>query len=307
MSRRAVSAASRCARRSVIERALVLLAPGDQPIGDNGRVPDLHLTSATNPRLKALVGLRKRRTREAEGVTLVEGYDELALALAAGVRPRVLYVCTNLMLDAPRQQDVVHTARQAGAEIVTVARAAFEKVAYREGPDGFLAVVPSVQAHPQELDLPQNPLLLVGEGIEKPGNLGAMLRTADAVGVDGVIAAEPVTDWGNPNVVRGSKGTVFSVPVAAATTADTLEWLRESGIPLVAATPDTDVMHTDVDYTAGVAVAVGTEKYGLSDDMLDAATTRVRIPMVGQVNSLNVATSAAILLYEAMRQRGVRG
>lgn len=270
-------------------------------------MPDLHLTSATNPRLKGLVALRKRRTRENEGVTLVEGYEELGLALDAGVRPRALYTCEELMLDAPRQQDAVDAARAAGAEIVTVARPAFEKVAYREGPDGFLAVVPSVQAHPRELDLPESPLLLVGEGIEKPGNLGAMLRTADAVGVDGVIAADPVTDWGNPNVVRGSKGTVFSVPVAAASTSETLTWLREKNIPLIAATPDTDVMHTDVDYTGPVAIAVGTEKYGLTDEALDAATTRVRIPMVGQVNSLNVATSAAVLLYEAMRQRGIRG
>lgn len=270
-------------------------------------MPDLHLTSATNPRLKSLVGLRKRRTREAEGLTLVEGYEELGLALDAGVRPRALYVCEELMLDPLRQHDVIDAARAAGAEVVTVARTAFERTAYREGPDGFLAVVPSVNAHPRELDLPENPLLLVAEGVEKPGNLGAMLRTADAVGVDGVIAADPVTDWGNPNVVRGSKGTVFSVPVAAAPTAETLEWLRDNGIPLIAATPDTDVMHTDVDYRGPAAIAVGTEKYGLTDAVLDAATTRVRIPMVGQVNSLNVATSAAILLYEAMRQRGVRG
>lgn len=269
-------------------------------------VPDLHLTSASNPRLKGLIGLRKRRTREQEGVTLLEGYDELGLALDAGVRPRTLYICHELMLDAGRQQDVVETARDAGAEVVTVARQAFEKVAYREGPDGFLAVVPSVQAHPRDLDLPDNPLLLIGEGIEKPGNLGAMLRTADAVGVDGVIAADPVTDWGNPNVVRGSKGTVFSVPVASASTQETLDWLAEQGIPLMAATPDTATFHTDVDYTGPVAIAVGTEKYGLTDEMLQAARTKVRIPMVGKVNSLNVATSAAVLMYEAMRQRNVK-
>lgn len=270
-------------------------------------VSDLHLTSASNPRLKSLVGLRKRHTRESEGVTLIEGYEELALAVEAGVRPRTVFVCDELMLDADRQWRLVERVRTDGAEIVTVARTAFEKVAYREGPDGFLAVVPGVQAHPRALDLPENPLLLVAEGVEKPGNLGAMLRTADAVGVDGVIAADPVTDWGNPNVVRGSKGTVFSVPVAAASTEETLAWLVERGIPLVAATPDTDVMHTDVDYTGPVALAVGTEKYGLSDEMLDAASMRVRIPMVGRVNSLNVATSAAILLYEAMRQRDITG
>ena len=264
---------------------------------------DLHLTSATNPRLKGLVGLRKRRTRENEGVTLLEGYEELSLALDAGVRPRALYTCDDLMLDADRQQDVVDAARAAGAEIVTVARAAFEKVAYREGPDGFLAVVPSVQAHPRELDLPESPLLLVAEGVEKPGNLGAMLRTADAVGVDGVIAADPVTDWGNPNVIRSSKGTVFSVPVAAATTEEAWAWLAAHDVEIIATTPDTQVEHTDVDLTGAVAVAVGSEKYGLTDIALERAQHHVRIPMVGRANSLNVATSAAIVVYEAVRQR----
>ena len=164
-------------------------------------------------------------------------------------------------------------------------------------------------ALPADLDdlLGSIPLVLVCQGVEKPGNLGAILRTADAAGVSAVVAADPVTDWGNPNVVRGSKGTVFSVPVAAAPTSETLEWLRDKNIPLIATTPDTDVMHTDIDLSGPVAVAVGTEKYGLTDEMLGAATSRVRIPMVGQVNSLNVATSAAIVLYEAMRQRGVRG
>ena len=270
-------------------------------------MPDLHLTSATNPRLKSLIALRKRRVRDAQGVTLVEGYEELALALEAGVRPHALYVCHDLMFDSARQQDVVETARAAGAQIVTVERGAFEKVAYREGPDGFLAVVPGVGSSPNELELPDNPLLLIAEGVEKPGNLGAMLRTADAVGAHGVIAVDPVTDWGNPNIVRGSKGTVFSVPVASATLDETLAFLTHRKIPLIATTPDTDVMHTDLDYTGAVAIAVGTEKYGLTDAALAAADQRVRIPMVGEVNSLNVATSAAIVLYEVIRQRGVRG
>ncbi|KNX39019.1 TrmH family RNA methyltransferase [Luteipulveratus halotolerans] len=267
---------------------------------------ELVITSPSNPRLKALVALRRRRTREQEGLTLLEGYDELALALDAGVVPRTLFSCPELMLDPGLQDDVVRRVAALGAETVRLSRAAFEKVAYREGPDGFLAVVPSIDRTPRELDLPAEPLLLVAEGVEKPGNLGAMLRTADAAGADAVIAADPVTDWGNPNVVRGSKGTVFSMPVASAPTADTLTWLAERGVPLLAATPDTETLHTDVDLTGPVAIAVGTEKYGLTDAVLDAATHRVRIPMAGLVNSLNVATSAAILLYEAVRQRAIR-
>lgn len=261
------------------------------------------ITSAANPRLKALVGLRRRRRREETGHTLLEGYDELALALEAGVRPLELYTCEDLMADPAAQRDVVRAARAAGADLVRLSRSAFEKVAYREGADGFLAVVPAVGATPRELALPDAPLVLIAEGVEKPGNLGAMLRTADAAGVDAVVAADPVTDWGNPNVVRSSKGTVFSVPVATATTQDTFAWARERGVRVVAATPAATSLHTEVDLSGPVAVAVGTEKQGLTDEALGAADILIRIPMSGKANSLNVATSAAIVLYEAVRQR----
>lgn len=266
---------------------------------------DLLITSPTNPRLKALASLRRRRHREQTGQTLVEGYEELALALAAGVVPEAVYWCPELMLDPAAQTGVVDEVRARGVETVRVSRAAFEKTAYREGPDGFLAVVPSVARRCSDLDLGPDALVLVCEGIEKPGNLGAMLRTADSAGVDAVVAADPVTDWGNPNLVRASKGTVFSVPVASDPTTEALAWLDARGIALVATTPDTDVLHTEVDYTGPVAVAVGTEKYGLTDEVLHHAAHTVRIPMVGKANSLNVATSAAIVVYEAVRQRGL--
>ncbi|AKT50619.1 TrmH family RNA methyltransferase [Arsenicicoccus sp. oral taxon 190] len=264
---------------------------------------ELVITSAANPRLRALSGLRRRRAREESGVTLLEGYEELELALSAGIRPLTLYHCPELMLDPAAQAAVVRQVAASGAEVVRLGRAAFEKVAYREGPDGFLAVVASVVRGIDELPLPADPFLLVCEGVEKPGNLGAMLRTADAAGVDAVVAADPVTDWGNPNLVRASKGTVFSVPVATASTADTLRACHERGVLVVAATPDTDVEYTDVDFTGPVAIAVGAEKTGLTDSFLDAADVRVRIPMTGRANSLNVATSAAIVIYEAVRQR----
>lgn len=218
-----------------------------------------------------------------------------------------LFVCDELMASPADQQDVVTAAVAGGAELVELSRGAFEKVAYREGADGFLAIVPAVGMALPELPLLSDPLIVVAEGVEKPGNLGAMLRTADAAGVDAVIAADPVTDWGNPNVVRASKGTVFSVPVAAATTEATVGWLVAHDVRLVATTPDTDTLHSDVDLTGPVAIAVGTEKHGLTDAVLDAADVKVRIPMVGKANSLNVSTSAAIVLYEAVRQRGVRG
>jgi TrmH family RNA methyltransferase len=278
-------------------------------------VPDLLITSPANPRLKALVGLRRRRTREETGTTLVEGHEELGLALAAGVRPESLFVCPELFSpsghagrqEIGRQEDLVAHARQLGAEVVRLSRAAFEKVAYREGPDGLLAVVPAVGRALSQLDTDDDTMLLVAQGVEKPGNLGAMLRTADAAGVSAVVAADPVTDWGNPNVVRASKGTVFAVPVAAATTAETLAWLSAREVRLVVTTPDTDLLYTDVDLTGPVAVAVGAEKHGADDTLLDAAAYRVRIPMHGKANSLNVAASAAIVLFEARRQRTAGG
>jgi rRNA methylases len=267
---------------------------------------ELIITSPANARLKSLVALRRRRAREDAGLTLIEGYGELSLALDAGVVPRTLYYCPELMLNASVELDVVGRVQALGSDIQQLGRAAFEKVAYREGPDGFLAVVDSVVRTCADLRVGPTPLVLLCQGVEKPGNLGAMLRTADAAGVEAVVAADPVTDWGNPNLVRASKGTVFSVPVASDSTDETLKWLSDNGIELAATTPDTDLDYTDVDYTGPIAIAVGAEKYGLTDEILAAAAYRIRIPMAGRANSLNVAASAAIVIYEAVRQRGRR-
>lgn len=264
---------------------------------------DLTITSPANPRVKAVVALRRRRVRDAEGVTVLDGLEETRLALAAGVVPRSLYLCGELMADPDDAGPLAAHVRSAGGEVVHLSRQVFEKVAYREGPDGVLAIVPTPGGDLAALRLPPTPLVLLCEGVEKPGNLGAMLRTADAAGVAAAIAADPRTDWGNPNVVRASKGTVFAVPVATTETAEAFAWCAEQGIAVVATTPDTDLWHTDVDYTGPVAVAVGAEKTGLTDEALAAATYRVRIPMAGRADSLNVATSAAIVLYEAVRQR----
>jgi TrmH family RNA methyltransferase len=267
------------------------------------RVAPLELTSVSNPRVKQVVALRRRRQRDQLGLILVEGYAELSLALAAGVAPVTLYYCPELVRDQAVVDDLVDAVAATGAEIVRVGARVFEKIAYRESPDGWLAVVPTVPTDLAALRLTTNPLALVCQSVEKPGNLGAMLRTADAVGVTAVVAAQPVTDWGNPNVVRASKGTVFSVPVAAAASADVLAWTKTHSMRVVAATPNTDTVFTDVDFTGPTVVAVGSEKHGLTPEWLAAADVRVRIPMVGRANSLNVATSAAIILYEALRQR----
>jgi len=261
----------------------------------------VEITSPANPRVKQLVALRHRRARDRAGVTLVEGLEELGLALAAGARPVALYVCPELA--GPGAQQMIDRVRDLGAEVIRVSRAVFGKIAYRESPDGWLAVLPAVRTSLAALEPGACPLVLICEGVEKPGNLGAILRTADAAGVAAVIAADPVTDWANPNVVRASKGTVFSVPVASATTDEVFAWLEERGLALVAAAPDGDVLLTDADLSGPTAIAVGSEARGLPAAWLERADARLRIPMFGRADSLNVSASAAILVYEAVRQR----
>lgn len=261
------------------------------------------LTSVANPRVKDLVRLRTRRARDEVGVTLVEGHDELRLALRAGVVPRTLYWAPGLVTSERR--GVVHELADAGVPVVGVSDAVFAKIAYRESPDGLLAVATAPGRSLAELVLRPDALVLVGEGIEKPGNLGAMLRTAEAFGVDAVVAASPVTDFGNPNVVRASKGTVFAVPVAAAPSADVLDWLRGHGLAVVVTTPQGETAIGGADLTGPTAVVVGAESTGVTDLWLRAADARVVIPMQGRVNSLNAATAAALALYEAGRQRGL--
>jgi TrmH family RNA methyltransferase len=224
------------------------------------------------------------------------------MALAAGVNPTAVFHCPELGRAGQLHQLTAHPGL-AAAELVEVTRPVFEKIAYRESPDGWLAVLPAVRTELAALRPGPDPLLLVCDGVEKPGNLGAMLRTADAAGVSAVIATDPGTDWTNPNVVRASKGAVFAVPVATADTVEALAWLAERDIPVLAATPEAVTRYTDLDLRGPLAVAVGEEKHGLSEAWLAAARWRALIPMRGRVDSLNVATSAAILLYEALRQR----
>lgn len=269
-----------------------------------GERPGLDITSLANPRIKHLVALRRRRAREQAGVTLVEGYAEIDLALSAGVAPQALYCCPGLAHGDPLR--VAGRVAAAGGEIVRVSRPVFAKIAYRESPDGWLAVVPIVDTRLDRLQLGAQPLLLICEGVEKPGNLGAILRTADAAGLTAVIATDPVTDWGNANLVRASKGAVFSVPVAAAPSAEVLPWLAARGLTLVAATPDGTVLLGDADLTGPVAIAVGSETHGLSAPWTAQADHTVRIPMFGRADSLNVAAAAAIVVYEAVRQRTTR-
>lgn len=257
------------------------------------------ITSPQNPRVKAIVALRERKERQRSGLMVVEGHDELGVALDSGARPHELYICPPLF----RGGQSALLERVADLPQIEVGERAFEKMAYRENPDGWLATFPLVGLMLAELPLSATPLLVVCETVEKPGNLGAILRTADAAGVDALIATDPLSDWGNPNVVRASKGALFTVPVSSANNRATLDYLRQHGIAVVVATPDAPTRYTDADLRQPCALLVGAEHAGVSRFWLDAADLTVSIPMFGKVNSLNVSAATALLLYEAVRQR----
>ena len=263
------------------------------------------ITSAANPRIKALVRLRERAARDETGRFPVEGYRELSRALDANVPIETLFVCSDLVL-GHNEPALVERARRAGAEVVPVSADPFRKASYRERPEGLLAVAAKFPVGLDRLPRPAAPLLLVVEGIEKPGNLGTMLRTAEAAGATGVIVADPTTDPFNPNVVRASLGTLFAVPLAVADTTEAISYLRSQGIAILAATPAGDVAHWEAAMSRPVALAIGSEQYGLSDEWLAAADQRIVIPMPGSADSLNAAMAAGIVLFEAVRQRKSR-
>jgi TrmH family RNA methyltransferase len=260
------------------------------------------ITSVSNPQIKDLVRLRDRRHRDRSGTFVVEGYRTIARASDAGVAFERLYVCPELFL-GPNEDALIARVAGTGAPVIEVSAEPFRKASYRDRPEGLLAVARQFDTSLEGLDLPDEPLLLVVEAIEKPGNLGTMLRTADAAGCDGVIVCDPTTDPFNPNVVRASTGMLFVVPLAVASTETTIAWLRRHGVTTFATTPDTDTLHTDADLTGGIAIVVGTEQYGLSDTWLNEADHRIRIPMAGAADSLNAAMAAGITLFEAVRQR----
>lgn len=260
------------------------------------------ITSLTNPRVKAAVRLRDRRERGLTGTTLVDGPRELLRALDHGIGVVEAFACDDLIrtLDA---EEAVRRLQIAGSEVIQVSADVMAKVAFGDRSEGVVAVIRTPDTGLDRLTLPVAPLVVVVESVEKPGNLGAILRTADGAGADAVIAADPLTDLFNPNAIRASLGTIFSVPVASETTSATLGWLEAHGIQPVAARVDATRLYTDVDLHGPIAIVLGSEADGLSTGWNDQRVTAVRIPMLGTVDSLNVSVAAAILLYEAVRQR----
>ncbi len=267
--------------------------------------PALILTSPQNPRIKEVVKLRKRSHRDLTSPILIEGYREVLRAVENGWPVSTLFYSPDHFL-GENENSLLTLCRSKGIELIECTASVFEKIAYRDRPEGLLALGAPVSGNLAGIRLPASPFVVIAESIEKPGNLGSLLRSADAAGVDAVIVCDPRTDINNPNVVRSSVGTLFTLPVVQVDAAEALAWCRAHHLNVLAATPEATVEYTEVDMTPGVAIVVGTEKFGLTDLWMNGANLKVRIPMLGKIDSLNVTCAATILLYEVVRQRRQR-
>ena len=287
------------------------------------------ITSAQNPKIKNLLLLQeKSKARREQGLFVVEGRRELEHCLEAGFKVRTVFVCpevagadfsTSLEMTKGASLEMTKGAslettvschseeaegRRENLHIVEIPEALYRKVAYREGTEGVLAEVEVRERRLEDLALSEHPLVMVLESVEKPGNLGAVLRSADAARADAVIVCDPLTDLWNPNLIRASIGAVFTVPTVCASSAETIDWLKSRGIRILTAQLQDSSWYYDTDMTGGTtALVMGTESTGLTDVWRRAADAHIRIPMLGRLDSLNVSVSAAILLFEAVRQR----
>lgn len=265
----------------------------------------LKITSTQNKTVKEAVKLRDRRDREAANLTLLEGYRELSRALEYGRTIKEVFFCSEQFLGV-NEPALLEALYQHGAKIFQVPDFLLNKMAYRDRPEGLIATMTMVKHDLASMPVVENGFYMIAEAVEKPGNLGSILRSADAAGVDGLIICDRRTDIYNPNVIRASTGALFAVPLAVTETSEVLPWLKNNKILSIATSPHAEPVYTDIDLTRSLAVVVGTEQVGLSEEWLNAADINVRIPMLGKIDSLNVATAATILLYEVARQRNWR-
>jgi len=253
------------------------------------------ITSPANIRIKELVRLREARRRRALGLILVDGVREVTRALQAGLVCKELFYCPALLKAG---EDVL----KKHPERVEVTPQVFEKMAYGDRDEGLIAVF-EAPAGRETLPSVKHPLYLVLDGLEKPGNIGAILRTADAAGVNGVLICDPKADIYNPNVIRASTGVVFSLPIVCQDEKQVKEFLKSRGVKICAADPKAKKLYTETSLSSGMVFVVGKEDSGVSEFWMNNADVTIRIPMKGQADSLNVSASAAVILYEALRQR----
>lgn len=256
------------------------------------------VTSAQNPKIKLLLSLQeKSRERREKGLFVVEGLRELGHCLSCGYAADTVFFCREIL---PAES---LSFLPEGVRVVEVPGTVYEKIAYRGSTEGVIAEVKCKSHSLRDLSLKDNPLVVVLESVEKPGNLGAVLRSADAAGADAVIVCDPLTDLYNPNLIRSSIGGIFTVPCAAASSAETISWLKDHGFKILTAQLQDSEWYYDTDMTGPTAIVIGTESTGLTDCWREAADAHIRIPMLGRLDSLNASVSAAILLFEAVRQR----
>jgi RNA methyltransferase, TrmH family len=257
------------------------------------------ITSTQNPKIKSLLSLEKPRERRKQGLFVVEGIKEIGLALDAGYKIGNLFFCPDVV-----RPDDLQSLGTNEKLLIPVAKDVFEKIAIRESTGGVLAVAEQRTHRLEDVKLKTTPLVLVVESVEKPGNLGAILRTADAAGVDAVISCDPQTDFYNPNVIRSSVGCIFTLQTATASSEETIEWLKHNGIQILCTYLDASQPYHLVDYRKPSAIVMGTESTGLSETWIKNSNTNIIIPMQGKIDSMNVSTAAAVVVFEAKRQRG---
>lgn len=262
------------------------------------------ITSLQNPKVKQAVRLREKRERDKTQTFLIEGYRELTRAVTGEVTFDTLFYSPDHFLGS-NEQTLIQSIEEKNVEVIEVTRDVFEKISYRDRPDGLLAIAKQTHLSPNDLNLnkERSPFFLIAEAIEKPGNLGSILRSSDAVGVDALIVCDRCTDIFNPNVVRASVGTLFTVPVLEVSSEEAIQWLNNNNVAIVATSPDAKQIYTKADLAGPVAIAMGTEQLGLSKKWMEAAQLQVSIPMCGVADSLNVAAATTLLLYEILRQR----
>jgi len=266
------------------------------------------ITSAQNPKIKMLLELQdKSKTRRREGLFVVEGRRELEHCIATGYEVHTAFICKDIT--GKKGFDEILRILENSSDglrhcsVMEIPGHLYQKVAYRGSTEGIIAELHCKKHSLEDLDIKENPVVVVLESVEKPGNLGAILRSADAAGVDAVIVCDPLTDLYNPNLIRSSIGGIFTVPTAAASSEDTIRWLKDRDIKIYTAQLQDSSWYYDTDMSCGTAIVMGTEATGLTDIWRKAADAHIKIPMLGRLDSLNVSVSAAILMYEAVRQR----
>lgn len=264
---------------------------------------DPKITSLQNLKIKFLIKLRQKRVRDEHQQFLIEGYRELLRAYEGRAKIETLYICPSLFL-GENEGVLIDSFQQQGAEVLECSPEVFEKISYRDRPDGLLALAKQTPLSLDQLQFKNKaPYFILAVQIEKPGNLGTILRSADAVGADAVFVVDHVTDIYNPNVVRASVGTLFTQPVIQVDSDEIYSWLKANEIQIVASSPDAKRVYTEADFSKPTALLVGSEQYGLEDHWFEKADFSVSIPMKGAADSLNAATSTTVLLYEILRQR----